>query len=145
MLFEKLARGVSQMHVLILGCNQLTTNLVPDLASSAYQVTLLSNDRECLEGVAEHSRVEVILTAEPQMQDYLQQGGIDNAQIFLALSGDDHLNLLAAQIARHIFNVPKVVCHINNPQLQVLYSGLGLDVVGYSFGLLQDIQQVIEQ
>ena len=88
---------------------------------------------------------EVILTAEPQMQDYLQQGGIDTAQIFLALSGDDHLNALTAQIARHIFNVPKVICNVNDPELQLLYSGLGLDVVGYSFGLLQDIRQAIEQ
>ena len=133
------------MHVLILGCNQLTANLVPDMAGAGYQVTLLSNDRECLKRVAEHSGVEVILTAEPQMQDYLQQGGIDTAAVFLALSGDDHLNALTAQIAHHIFNVPKVICNVNDPQLQLLYSGLGLDVVGYSIGLLQDIRQAIEQ
>ena len=133
------------MDVLILGCNQLTANLVPDLAQSGFRVTLMSKQRECLERLADEPGVRVILTSEPLMQDYLQQGGISTADIFLALSGDDHLNALTAQIAHHIFNVPKVVCHVNDPQLQVLYSGLGLSVVGYSFGLLQDIRQVIEQ
>ena len=133
------------MHVLILGCNQLTTNLVPDLTNSGVQVTVLAKDRRCLEQIADDPRVRVILTAEPMMQDYLQQGGISTADTFLALSGDDHQNALTAQIARHIFNVPKVICHLNDPQLQILYSGLGLDVVGYSIGLLQDIRQAIEK
>ena len=132
------------MDVLILGCNQLTTNLVPDLAESGHKVTVLGKERDCLEQVEDGPKVQVIWTAEPMMQDYLRQGGIDTAEIFLALSSDDHQNALTAQIALHIFNVPKVVCHINNPQLQILYSGLGLDVVGYSFGLLQDVRQAIE-
>ena len=132
------------MRVLILGCNQLTTNLVLDLAQPGSHVTIVANDRRCLERLADSPRVQVILSIEPQMEDYLQQGGIDSAEVFLALSDDDHLNALAAQIALHIFNVPKVVCHLDNPQLQILYAGLGLDVVGYSFGLLQDIRQAIE-
>lgn len=133
------------MDVLIFGCNQVTNNLVPDLAGPDYKVTVLSRDRQCLDLIARDSRVNVILTTEPLMQDYLQNGGISTTDVFLALSGDDHQNALAAQIAQHIFNVPKVICHLNNPQLQILYSGLGLDVVGYSFGLLQDIRQSIEK
>ncbi len=132
------------MRVLVLGCNQLTTNLVLDLAQAGSHVTIVADDRRRLERLADEPRVQVILSIEPQMEDYLQQGGIDNAEVFLALCGDDHQNALAAQIALHIFNVPKVVCHLDNPQLQILYAGLGLEVVGYSFGLLQDIRQAIE-
>ena len=123
----------------------MTNNLLPDLAGADHMVTVLSRDRECLERIARGPQVNVILTKEPLMQDYLQNGGISTTDIFLALSGDDHQNALAAQIARHIFNVPKVICHLNDPQLQILYSGLGLDVVGYSFGLLQDIRESIEK
>jgi len=133
------------MRVLILGCGRLTTTLVPDLAGDGAEITVLSRDRECLETVADLPGVDVVLTTEPTMQDYLQLAGVDTADIFLALSDDDHRNVLTAQIARYIFNVPKVICHLANPQLQILYAGLGLDVVGYSFGLLQDIRQSIEK
>ncbi len=133
------------MKVLIFGCNQMTNNLVPDLAGADYTVTVLSRDRQCLDRIARDPQVNVILTTEPLMQDYLLNGGISTTDIFLALSSEDHQNALAAQIARHIFNVPKVICHLNDPQLQILYSSLGMDVVGYSFGLLQDIRQSIEK
>lgn len=132
------------MRVLILGCGRLTTTLVPDLSGDGVKITVLSRDRECLETVADIPGVEVVLTTEPTMQDYLQLAGVDTADIFLALSDDDHRNALTAQIARYIFNVPKVICHLDNPQLQILYAGLGLNVVGHSFGLIQDIRQSIE-
>ncbi len=131
------------MRVLILGCGRLTTTLVSDLAQNGFEITILSRDRDCLDLVADQTGVTAVLTTEPTMQDYLQQGGVDNADIFLAFSGDDHLNAMVAQIARYIFNVPKVICHLDNPQLQLLYASLGLDVVGYSIGLLQDIRQAI--
>ena len=131
------------MRVLIYGCNRLTTSLVPDLAGDGIDMTVLGAERDCLESVAAHPGVRVVLTAEPMMQDYLQEGGINHADVFLAMSSDDHQNILVAQIAKHIFNVPKVVCHLGSPQLQVLYTALGLDVVGYSFGLLQDVRQAI--
>ena len=132
------------MRVLIVGCNRLTTSLVPDLVGEGTEITVLGQDRECLESVASHSGVRVVLTAEPMMQDYLQEGGINHTDVFLAMSADDHQNILVSQIAKQIFNVPKVVCHLGNPQLQVLYAALGLDVIGYSFGLLQDVRQAIE-
>jgi trk system potassium uptake protein TrkA len=132
------------VQILVYGCNRLVSRLVPDLTEEDVKITVLGKERDCLESVASHPGVQVVLTAEPMMQDYLQEGGISHADVFLAMSSDDHENVLAAQIAQQIFNVPKVVCHLVNPQLQVLYSALGLNVVGYSFGLLQDVRQAIE-
>ena len=133
------------MQILVFGCNRLISSLVPDLTEEDVAITVLGKERACLESVASHPGVQVVLTAEPMMQDYLQAGGISHADVFLAMSSDDHENVLAAQIAQQIFNVPKVGCHLVNPQLQVLYSALGLNVVGYSFGLLQDVRQAIEK
>ncbi len=132
------------MRVLIFGCNRLSSSLVGDLSYRGNEITVLGRERDCLESVATFPGVRVVLTAEPMMQDYLQEGGIDHADVFLAMSSDDHENILVAQIAKHIFNVPKVVCHLGSPQLQVMYAALGLDVVGYSFGLLQDVRQAIQ-
>ena len=58
------------MQVLILGCNQMTTTLVPDLVQGDFKVTVLSSDRECLAQIADEPRDNVILTDEPRMQNY---------------------------------------------------------------------------
>ena len=42
-----------------------------------------------------------------------------------------------------MFGVPKVVCHVEDPQLQVIYSMKDLNVVSYSVGVLQDIRYAV--
>ena len=84
------------MRVLIVGCGRLTTALVPDLAESGFEITVVSRLRECLESLSEIPGVQVVLTTEPTMQEFLQQAGIDTVDIFLALSDDDHRNDLVS-------------------------------------------------
>ena len=132
------------MRVLILGCNDLTTNLALDLAEDNHEVTVLSGDVHCLEQFFSQPKIEAVLTSQPLMLDYLRQGGIGAADAFLAMSGDDHQNVLAAQIAKHMFGVPHVACHLISPQLQSFYTGLELNVIGRSSGLLQDVRGSME-
>ena len=75
----------------------------------------------------------------------MQEGDIEITEVFLAISDRDHQNVLVAQIAKHIFNVGTVICRLENPQLQQLYAGLGLKVIGTSTsGLYQETRQLIE-
>ena len=133
------------MRVLIFCCGRLSANLVEDISRQDNQVTVLGDDRDRLERISSSLGVRVVLMSEPMMQDYLQEGSIDHCDVLLAMSSDDHQNILVSQIAKHIYNVPKVVCHLDSPQLQVMYAALGLDVIGYSFGLLQDVRQLIQR
>ncbi|PKB83191.1 MAG: hypothetical protein BZY88_02530 [SAR202 cluster bacterium Io17-Chloro-G9] len=131
------------MRIVILGCGPLIPTLLSSAEAEGHDVTVISDDSDCLDNLlTDEPRVTALLTVEPLMQDYLQQAGIDNADVFLALTEDDHRNVLIAQIARHIFNVPKVVCRLENPRLQQLYSSLDLEVVSPTLELLQDLNQV---
>lgn len=132
------------MRILILGCGPLTSLLLASPGSAEHQFTVLSDDMDCLNEVADEPRVTPMLILEPLMQDYLQLGGIDNADAFMALSEDEHQNILTCQIAKHIFNVGKVMCRLENPQLQKLYSELDLEVVSPTLDLLQDLNQVLQ-
>ena len=46
--------------------------------------------------------------------------------MFMALSGVDTLNALTGQMAKHLFQVPTVVCRIDDPTLQEMYEELGI-------------------
>ncbi len=131
------------MRMLIYGWGQLAASAIRDLAGGDMEITVLGKDPSRLERLSVHPGVTLALLTEPVMQDYLLDAGISHADAFLALSDDDHENLLLAQVAKQMFNVPRVVCHVENPQLQVLYAALGLNVVGYSRGILQDIRQAM--
>ncbi len=131
------------MRMLIYGWGQLAAGAIRDLADGDMEITVLGKERSRLERLSAYPGVTLVLLTEPVMQDYLLDAGISHADAFLALSDDDHENLLLAQVAKQMFNVPRVVCHVENPQLQVLYAALGLNVVGYSRGILQDIRQAM--
>ena len=131
------------MRMLIYGWGQLAASAIRDLADEGMEITVLGKERSQLERLSAYPGVTVALLTEPVMQNYLLEAGVSHADAFLALSDDDHENLLLAQVAKQIFNVPRVVCHVENPQLQVLYAALGLNVVGYSRGILQDIRQIM--
>lgn len=131
------------MRMLIYGWSQLAASVIRDLEGEGIDITVLGKDRGRLERLSAYSGVNVALLSEPVMQDYLLEAGISHADAFLALSDDDHENLLLAQVAKQMFNVPRVVCHVENLQLQVLYTALGLNVVCYSRGILEDIRQVM--
>ena len=61
------------------------------------------------------------LVGDPTDPDMLRQGGIENCDAVAAVSEDDTVNLMAAQIARSIFRKEKVICRVSDPHLQVLY------------------------
>ncbi|MCK4362006.1 MAG: NAD-binding protein, partial [Dehalococcoidia bacterium] len=54
---------------------------------------------------------------------------IEEADAFVAVTQGDNRNVMAAQIAKHVFNVPKVVCRIYDPLREELYHTLGLETI----------------
>ncbi len=132
------------MEAIIYGCGRLASMLAPQLVQSGYNVTALDSDMSRLDLVVAEPQIKGVLIADPMMHDYLQEAHIDVTELFLALSDDELTNALVSQVAKHIYNVPVVVCRLDNPQLQQLYSGLGLKVVGFSIlNLFNDINQAI--
>jgi trk system potassium uptake protein TrkA len=130
---------------MIFGCGTLTDLLVPYLRQAGHLVTVLTDDADALERLRREYQVQGVWITEPLMQDYLQEGDIEITEVFLAISDHDHQNALLAQIAKHIFNVGIVICRLENPQLQQLYAGLGLKVIGTTTsGLYEETRRLIE-
>jgi trk system potassium uptake protein TrkA len=59
----------------------------------------------------------------------LKQVGIEKADAFCAVTDGDNTNLISAQVAKKIFNVPKVFARVYDPQRAHIYAALGLDII----------------
>jgi len=59
----------------------------------------------------------------------LKKAGITEAGAFVAVTQGDNRNVMAAQIAKHIFNVPKVLCRIYDPLRKDVYEALGIEAI----------------
>jgi trk system potassium uptake protein TrkA len=62
-------------------------------------------------------------------EDVLRRAGIEQAQAFIAVTDEDNTNVMAAQVARDIFGVPRVICRIYDPLRVEIYRNLGLEII----------------
>ena len=72
--------------------------------------------------------IEVLPSSDSIMND-LRGVRLTNTDLFVAASEDDCRNAMAAQIARHIFHVPDVICLITDPVRGKFYQDLGVNTI----------------
>ena len=112
------------MNILVIGCDQVGASLVRDLEHIGHDISLIEKDPEQLkrlDAFDDYRFRGTALVGDPTDPDTLRQGGIDNCDAVAAVSEDDSVKLMAAQIAKSIFRREKVICRVSDPHLQVLY------------------------
>ena len=62
-------------------------------------------------------------------QEVLSRIGVGEADAFVVVTQGDNRNVMAAQMAKHLFGVPRVVCRIYDPIREELYHKLGLETI----------------
>ena len=116
------------MKVLIMGCSRVGAHLASLLETDGYEVTLLDVDPSSFGKLSHTFRGEALL-GDGTDEDSLRRAGIEGMDAFIALTEGDNSNIMAAQIAKSVFNVPKVICRVYDPIREELYRELGLDTV----------------
>ena len=116
------------MHVLIMGCGRAGGLIVEALIRGGHSVTVMDTDEENFRRLPDSPEITP-LVGDGTLSEDLKRAGVENADVFVAVSNRDNRNALAAQKAKHIFNVPKVVCRVGDPERQEMYSRLGLATV----------------
>jgi len=62
-------------------------------------------------------------------EESLKKAGIEEADVFVTVTQGDNRNVMACQIAKHIYHVPKVVSRIYDPIREEMYHNLGIESV----------------
>ena len=62
-------------------------------------------------------------------QDVLARVGLRQADAFVAVTQGDNRNVMATQMAKHLFGVRRTLCRIYDPIRQSTYNELGLETI----------------
>ncbi len=114
------------MKVVIMGCGRTGAQLARLLDADQHQVTILDTDTYSFRRLPPDFGGTALL-GNGIDEESLKKAGIEEADAFVALTQGDNRNVMAAQIAKHIFNVPKVICRIYDPIRRELYNTLGIE------------------
>ncbi|MDD5127562.1 MAG: TrkA family potassium uptake protein [Dehalococcoidales bacterium] len=116
------------MNILIMGCGRVGAQLASLLDADGHKITVLDNDSYSFRRLPSDFGGTALLGNGLQ-QDVLQKAGIESAEMFVATTQGDNRNIMACQVAKHIFNVPRVLCRIYDPLRQELFEGLGIEAI----------------
>ena len=121
------------MKVVIMGCGRVGAWLARLLDVDGHSVTVLDTDPYSFRRLSFPRLLPdfkgTALVGNGIDEEALKRAGIEEADAFVAVTQGDNRNIMAAQIAKHVFNVPKVMCRIYDPLRQELFSTLGLEAI----------------
>ncbi len=117
------------MNVVIMGCGRVGAQLAMTLDREGHTVTVLDLKQEAFSRRLSPEFGGRAIVGNGIDMDTLRRAGIDSADAFVAVTQGDNRNVMAAQIAQHLFNVPKVVCRIYDPIREEIYHTLGIETI----------------
>lgn len=123
------------MQVLVMGCGRVGATIASSLSKEGHTVYILDPVKEKFRRIPEELLIKglvIPIVGDGIKQDHLRKAKIDTADVFIAVSGKDTPNAFSAQIAKHIFQVPKVICSLTDVGAQEMYSRLGLTAISPS-------------
>jgi hypothetical protein len=103
------------VYVIVVGAGKVGWNLARELIDKGNELTVIESDAR------RFATVEEELEHAAQYGDgselwVLERGGIERADLVIAVTGDDEDNILICQVAREKYGVERVIARCNNPR-----------------------------
>ena len=131
------------MKVLIMGCGRVGGRLAGLLDADGHNITILDTDPYSFRRLP-YEFNGTALVGNGTDAEVLKRAEIEDADVFVAMTQGDNRNVMACQIAQHIFNVPRVICRIYDPLRQELYATMGLESISPTTVFAEMFREKIE-
>lgn len=116
------------MKIVILGCSRVGAMLATELAKNGNEVAVIDSKESSFVRLPKDVELKRILGMGGE-HDTLKRAGIEEAEVFLALTNSDNTNLTAAQLVKQRFKISKVASRVYDVQRAKAFQGLGLNII----------------
>ena len=120
------------MNVIIVGAGHIGSSLAHKLSDLGHRVTVIERNSKAVSLLA-RDRVDsdaiTVIHRDGSTSAGMLECGISNSDVFIAATGKDSLNGLAAQRAKTMFGVEKVMAVVADKGAQILYDSLGISTI----------------
>lgn len=115
------------MYVIIVGAGRVGLNLAQSLIREGLNVTIIENDSTISEEVAEQINAMVIHGDATSVQ-VLEDADITDADVFVAATGHDTVNLLTSVLSQNYDNIKKIIARVNDLDHVNAFKRVGIDI-----------------
>ena len=115
------------MYIIIVGGGRVGYYLARALLNEGHEILIVEKSAHFCDIINEEMG-SVCVRGDGCEAATLTEVGTSRADMLVAVTGDDEDNMVACQVAKHKFNVPRTIARIRNPQNEILFKKLGIDV-----------------
>ena len=103
------------MQIIILGAGQVGGTLAEHLMHEANDITVVDNNAERLRDLQEKLDIRSVhgYASHP---DVLRQAGIEDAELLIAVTSNDEINMMACQVAHSLFKTPTKIARVRSTE-----------------------------
>lgn len=102
------------MKIIILGAGQVGANIAEHLAREQNDITVVDNSAETLRELRDRLDIRVVI-GHASHPDVLEQANIEDADLLIAVTANDEVNMVACQIAYSLYRTPIKIARIRAP------------------------------
>ena len=131
------------MYIIVVGGGKVGFYLARELVSEGHELLVIEQDPSKCERITDELG-DITLCGDGCEAAVLDNAGTGRANMFIAVTGGDEDNLVACQVARNKFDVPRTIPRINNPKNEAIFKKLGIDTtVSATAVILAHIEQAL--
>ncbi len=116
------------MNILIVGDDLQTESLAMHLSSTRNVITLISQDPDYCEKIANQLESSIIV-GDASQPEILAIAGADHCDLLISMLNKDADNLVICMMAKKIFGIKRTIATVANPVNDVVFYRLGIDSV----------------
>ena len=126
-----------------MGCGRVGAALAADLDREGNDVLVLDTDKAAFRFLPDGFSGSTYVGSGIEI-DTLRRIGVDKADVFVSATRGDNRNVMAAQIARHIFGVKVVASRVFDPLREEMYRYMGVRTINPTRVQARRLKRIIE-
>ena len=117
-----------KFFVIIMGCGRLGSYLANRMSRDGHSVVVIDTQETAFRALSSEFS-GFFVEGDATEFAVLKQAKTDKADLVITTTSQDNINLMAAQVAKKLFKVPRVIARVYDPQREEIYRSRGLETI----------------
>lgn len=116
------------MNILVIGSGMVGTALAATLDERGHDVSVVDRSESEFDSLPAKFG-GFTTTGVPIDQDVLKRAGIQTCDVLFAVTAQDDMNIMVSELARQLFNVPRIYARITDIKKGEVFEQLGVNII----------------
>jgi len=127
----------------IVGCGRLGAHIANALSERGEGVVVIDITRDAFRQLSPGFN-GIIVTGDATDLMVLEEASLGRATALVAVTGRDNTNIMVAQMAKQLYNMPRVITRLSEPELECVYKELGIETISPLLLSTREIERLLD-